>query len=1093
MGAPIADGSSQTIKDILMFRFERQEDQTSHDLRSRSSRPSRWPLAWCRSFFYVCLPMFALATSALADGGLEYNADIRPILAENCFACHGPDSASRQADLRLDRRQDAIDMGAIAEGDPDSSELIRRIMSDDPDEMMPPPETKKTLTPRQKEQLAAWIGDGAEYQLHWSFIAPQRPELPAVRQAGWVRNPIDRFILAKLEAAGLEPAVEADRHTLARRLSLDLTGLPPDPDHVKRFVTDSSANAYERYVDELLESPQWGEHRGRYWLDYARYADTHGIHFDNYREMWSYREWVIQAFNQNMPFDEFTVQNLAGDLLPNATLDQRIGSGFNRCNMTTNEGGIIDEEYMVLYTRDRTEATSQVWLGLTAGCAVCHSHKFDPLSQQEFYELSAFFNNTTQAARDGNVDDTPPIVVVPADTDRPRWQELPAEIDDAETVVKQRHEGARQEFDSWLIAATPESLGDPASSEELHVLAALAEGQGDHIQIHLDGQAQDVALSSAARWGTPFAGIAALDVQGAACDLPTAGDFGSEQAFTCTAWVYVPANDGYGAICARMDNAASYRGWDFWLQQRRVGMHLVNAWPDQALKVVGRERIAANQWVHVAVTYDGSGKAAGVQVYYDGQPQATNVENDRLTGSIQTQVPLRIGQRSTSEAFTGGLRDLRIYRRSLPPEELASLAQTSRFAQVLAKSPDERSEDETLALYEHWLATLDAEYRQRRDRLDTRRKEQAEIKSRGTIAHVMQEREEPATAFVLHRGEYDQRLEQVTPGTPAVLPSFPDELPRNRLGFAKWLLLPEQPLTARVTVNRFWQEVFGTGIVKTTGDFGVSGELPSHPQLLDWLSLEFRDSRWDVKRLFKTIVMSATYRQSAAVTPEKLEADPGNRLLSRGPRFRMDAEMVRDYALTVSDLMVSDFGGPSVKPYQPPGVWEAIAMNVSNTRAYVPGTGDDLYRRSVYTFIKRMAPPAAMDLFNAPNREFCVVRRERTNTPLQALVTLNDEQFVEAARHLAETTLELPGASRDERQRHLAFRLLARDFRPDELEIVQRSLDNLLAHYQAEPDLATDLIHVGASPPNEALESTELAGWTMLANQLMNLDEVLNK
>jgi hypothetical protein len=1033
------------------------------------------------------------AAAAPADTPLAYNADIRPILAEACFNCHGPDSAARKADLRLDQRQTAIDMGAIVVGDPDVSEMIRRIGSEDPDEVMPPPETKKTLTPEQKERLAEWIRQGAEYQLHWSLIAPQRPPLPPVQRQDWVRNPIDQFVLARVEAAGLQPAPPADRRTLARRLCLDLTGLPPTPAQVEALVHDTADNAVERYVEKLLESPRWGEHRGRYWLDYARYADTHGIHFDNYREMWSYRDWVITAFNQNMPYDQFTIENLAGDLLPNATMDQRIGSGFNRCNMTTNEGGIIDEEYLVLYTRERTETTSQVWLGLTANCSVCHSHKFDPLTQREFYEMAAFFNNTTQGARDGNIKDTPPIMAVPQAVDRQRWLTLPSLIAAAEQLLADRHAAARPAFDQWLAAATPQSLDKPVSADQLHLQARLDEGQGDHVQVVIDGQASDVPLNRSAEWTEELAGRKALHVQGAACELPAVGDFSREQPLTCAAWIRLPANDGYGAICARMDNDQAYRGWDFWTQQRRVGMHLVSAWPEQGLKVVGSEQIPANQWVHVAVSYDGSGKAAGVQVYYDGQPQATNVENDRLSGSPQTNVPWRIGQRSRSEAFTGGLRDLRIYRRVLEAAEIAALAKTSHVEQLLAKAPADRTPAEIDELFAFWLGVQDEPYRQQQQQLAALRREQEDIKARGTIAYVMQERDTAPAAYVLFRGEYDKRRDEVTADTPDVLPPFPADFPRNRLGFARWLLLPEQPLTARVTVNRFWLEVFGTGIVKTAGDFGVSGELPSHPELLDWLAVEFRESGWDVKRLFKLMVMSSTYQQSALATAEKLERDPDNRLWARGPRFRMDAEMVRDYALAVSGLLVEQIGGPSVKPYQPPGVWEAIAMNVSNTRSYAQGHGDDLYRRSLYTFVKRMAPPASLELFNAPNREVCVVRRERTNTPLQALVTLNDPQFVEAARHLAESVLLAAGMTTDQRLQQMALRLISREFRADELPVVRQSLDDLLASYQSDPADANTLIRVGQSPPNAALEPSTLAGWTMLANQLMNLDEVLNK
>ena len=1022
---------------------------------------------------------------------LEYNRDIRPILADKCFACHGPDSAARKADLRLDQRETAIEMSAIAPGEPESSEMIRRILSTDESEVMPPPETKKTLTKAEKEKLTQWIKQGAEYQLHWSFIPPKRPELPKVSNPAWVRNPIDAFTLAKLDAAKLKPAPEADRRTLARRLSLDLTGLPPEPSLVEGFVSDPSPDAYEKLVDELLKSPHWGEHRSRYWLDYARYADTHGIHFDNYREMWSYRDWVINAFNQNMPYDQFTIESLAGDLLPNATLAQKIGSGFNRCNMTTNEGGIIDEEYRVLYTRDRVEATSLVWLGLTAGCAVCHSHKFDPLTQTEFYELAAFFNNTTQPVRDGNVKDTPPIISVPLREDRPRLEDLKALIAKSHEQIAARRKEAHPSYQDWLAQATPESLTTAIPQKDLYFHAQLDEGEGRSAAIAIRQESKQVPIAESATWQEgPTTN--ALAVQGQVLELADVGDFEAKQPLTLAAWINVPASDGSGAICARMDRGSNHRGWDFWIQRRQIGIHIINSWPGRGLKVVGSAQVPANEWVHVAVTYDGSLKAAGVKIYYNGQLQKTNVENDKLRGSIKTKVPFKIGQRSDGEMFTGAIQDLRIYKRSLSGSEVEALSGLSLYRNILAKEENSRSPEDKQQLFGYWLETFDEPYQNLSRRLADYEREESDILARGTIAHVMQEKDEQAMAYVLSRGEYDKRQDPVNPGTPAVLPSFPEEAPKNRLGLAQWLLLPEHPLTARVTVNRYWQEVFGTGIVKTAGDFGVMGELPTHPELLDWLALEFQETGWDVKKLFKLIVMSSTYRQSAVTTPEKLETDRDNRLFSRGPRFRMDAEMVRDSALAVSGLLVRKLGGPSVKPYQPPGVWEAIAMNVSNTRSYERGTGEDLYRRSLYTFWKRMAPPASMEIFNAPNREFCIVNRERTNTPLQALVTLNDEQFIEAARHLAQNTLKAKEPPED-RFQFLGLRLLSREFEQRELEIIRQSLDELSAYYKAHPEKASELIEVGESPADKSLDPVALAAWTMLANQLMNLDEVLNK
>lgn len=1034
-----------------------------------------------------------------AEDSIQFNRDIRPILIETCATCHGPDSASRKADLRLDQRQAAIDAGAISPGKPDESEMIRRILSEDPKEIMPPPELKKTLSADQKKLLVDWIQSGAEYQQHWSYIPPSRPALPAVPAsvqstlAEWPSNPIDSFVLRKLVDSGLTPAAEADRRTLARRVSFDITGLPPRPELVEQFVTDSSPNAYEKLVDRLLASPDWGEHRGRFWLDYARYADTHGIHFDNYREIWAYRDWVIRAFNQNMPFDQFTIENLAGDLLPNATLDQKVASGFNRCNMTTNEGGIIDEEYAVLYTRDRTETVSAVWMGLTAGCATCHNHKFDQLSQKEFYEMAAFFNNTTQPVRDGNIKDTPPIIAVPLESDRARFEALPALITLAQTSVADRRTSARPDFDTWIASAKAETVGEPVSSEGLHVLAGLDEGEGKVVNAIVDGNSLDVPLNDSAKWQEGPNGKA-ITVQGTALEIASAGDFEGEQPFSCAAWINVPANDGSGAICARMEPGPGYRGWDFWMQQRRIGMHIINAWPQTALKVVSKAQIPANEWVHVVVTYDGSRKASGLQVYINGAVQETNIENDKLDGStVRTQTPWKVGSRSVSEPFTGAIKDLRIQKRVLSAAEVDSLAKLSRFQATLAKAADQRSEPEVAELFNYWLKRFDAPFVEQSARLADLEKEQADIRARGTIAHVMNERAEPATAFVLFRGEYDQRREQVSAGTPAELPPFPEAAPRNRLGFAQWLLRPEHPLTTRVTVNRFWQEIFGTGLVRTAGDLGVSGELPSNQELLDWLAVEFRETGWDVRKLFKLIVMSATYRQSAVVTPEKLEKDPANRLVSRGPRFRMDAEMVRDNALAVSGLLVSKIGGPSVKPYQPEGVWEAIAMNGSTTQNYVRDSGENLYRRSLYTFVKRMAPPASLDIFNSPNREQCSVRRERTNTPLQALVTMNDEQFVEAARRFAESILKQGGDSDDRRLQWAAKHLLSRDFRPDELSILTASLQELTTFYRDHSKEADELIQTGEAKPDGALDVTTLAAWTMLCNEMMNLDEVLNK
>jgi hypothetical protein len=1032
-----------------------------------------------------------------ASPPIRFNRDVRPILLENCMACHGFDPSSRKANLRLD-----LDTGlfgdrkggrAVVKGDPKGSLLYQRIMTDDEDDVMPPPDSHKKLKPEEKEILRRWIEQGAHWEGHWAFAAPVRPATPAVKDAKWVRNPIDAFVLARLEQAGLSPAPEADKRTLARRVSLDLRGLPPTPDEVEAFVKDESPDAYEKLVDRMLASPQYGEHRARYWLDSARYADTHGLHFDNYREIWPYRDWVISAFNRNQPFDQFTVEQLAGDLLPNRTMEQQIASGFHRCQITTNEGGTIQEENLVLYTRDRTETTARVWLGLTANCAVCHDHKFDPFTQKDFYSLSAFFNNATVSAMDGNIKDSPPVIVVPKADDRARWDAVQTELASVRKRVEERRKSAKPEFDGWLAAASPEEARKSIPKTP-HVHAPLSDGDGKSTKVAVDGEVRDVALAPAAAWQAGYVGAKAVHAKdgGAIAELADAGDFDLKQPFTVAVWAKFPKGSN-GAIVSRMDDKADFRGWDLWLDADRVGAHIVSKWDKDAIRVLADKPVDTSKWHHVCLTYDGTGKAAGVKVYVDGAPQKTTASHDTLKGTTRTKVPLKIGQRSSTAAVKGlSVQDLRVYDRPLSPADVKALAGSTKLAGYLAKAADKRTDAEKKDLFDWWLNTQDPATKSLAEASANLEQEEAAIKGRGAVSLVMAEKPEPAKAHILFRGEYDKRREEVKPETPSALPPLPADAPRNRLGFAQWLLRPENPLTARVTVNRFWQELFGTGIVKTTEDFGVMGELPSHPELIDWLAVEFRESGWDVKRLFKLMVTSAAYRQAAAITPDKLAKDGENRLLSRGPRFRVDAEVLRDQMLAASGLLVPKLGGPSVKPYQPTGVWEAVAMIGSNTRDYKPDNGESLYRRSLYTFWKRAAPPASMEILNAPNREQCTVRRERTNTPLQALVTMNDPQFVEAARVLAQAAMK-SAKEFDGRLDFMSRRLTARSFRPEEAAVVRQAYDDLLAHYKATPADATKLLTVGESKRDEALDASEHAAWTMLANQLMNLDEVLNK
>ncbi len=1041
----------------------------------------------------ACLAL--LTSTARAAEGIQYNRDIRPILAENCFACHGPDSAARKADLRLDRREAAIESGALAPGKPGDSGVIARISSDDPTMVMPPPASHKTLSAEQKKLLAAWIEAGAEYQPHWSFIAPVRPAVPTVQDKSWPRSDLDNFILARLEAAGLRPAPEADRRTLARRASLDLTGLPPEPADVEAFVADPAPNAYERYVDRLLALPTWGEHRARYWLDLARYADTNGIHFDNFRENWAYRDWVISAFNRNLPFDQFTIEQLAGDLLTNRALDQLVASSFNRCNMTTNEGGAIAEEYLVLYTRDRTETVSQVWLGMTTGCAVCHDHKFDPFTQREFYELAAFFNNTTQAAMDGNIKDTPPIIVVPNVNDREAWEKLPTQLAAAQQQMDSRRAEARGDFDGWLKQSAGPAVEAQLVNDGLAFHAPLGQSADNQLAASSGGQPQPLTLAGEPAWdGGVTADKAFKSRAESAVQVDGVGDFERDQAFTCSAWVKVPGEKLTGAMVARMDDAHDYRGWDLWLDQGRPATHIVSKWPGDALKVIGKKTLKPGKWQYITVSYDGTGKAEGVKIYIDGAAQEVELAANSLANSIRTAVPLKLAQRDTGSRINDlALQDLRLYGRALSGGEVARLSIATRTAYLVGKPAESRSASEVEELFGWWLDGIDGTYQQLAGRKQELLSTEGAIKARATIAHVAQEKTTGPMAYILFRGEYDKRRDEVKSDTPDILPPFPPELPRNRLGFAQWLLKPEHPLTARVTVNRFWQEIFGTGLVKSTGEFGVAGDLPSHPELLDWLAIDFRESGWDIKRMYRQLVLSATYRQSAEITPEKLEKDPQNRLLAHGPRFRMDAEMVRDNYLAASGVLARKLGGASVRPYQPEGVWEAVAMIGSNTRDYKADSGESLYRRSLYTFWKRAAPPASMEIFNAPSREQCTVRRERTNTPLQALATLNDPQSVEAARHLAERALREGGANDAARIDFAAKRVLSRPLSVEESSSIERSLTTLSAWYREHPDDARQLIAVGESRPDAALDPPALAAWTMLSNELLNLDEALNK
>ena len=991
--------------------------------------------------------LFVLAVPLFAQKGVDFQKEVRPILSDACFHCHGPDKGSRMAGLRLDTQEGAM-ARAIVPGKPLESKLYQRVMQENAALRMPPASAHKVLTDTQKATLKRWIEQGAPWKEHWAFKAPEKAAVPAGR------NAIDYFIQAKLEAEGLKPGVAADRRTLARRVALDLTGLPPEPADVEAYVADKAPNAYERMVDKFLASPRYGEHRARYWLDAARYADTHGIHVDNYREMWPYRDWVIGAFNKNMAWDKFAVEQIAGDMLPNRTLEQQVASGFHRCGISTNEAGIIEDEVLAIYAKDRVDTTGTVFMGLTIGCATCHDHKFDPLTQKDFYSLAAFFRNTTQHTMDDNKPDPPPIVVVPRAEDRARWEALQKEM--AGMAAKRAALRAGSVVPKHGEHKTPLEPKAQVFSLWKADLGATKIGAGEK-----PGQ-------KAIRFG-----------KGEFVTLPNQTAFDSDKAFSIATWIYFPSGEDAFAVASQNDPKRKNMGWTLDIRAR-VALFRLTGDDGKSITVQAAHlsQLKQGSWNHIAVTYDGTREQAGLRMYLNGQVislQGGGDQNTRLTGSIAPGTPLLLGKENLRGFEGGAISEFQIFNRAITAEE----------ALVVKQWP--------MADRLRYLTLHDKEYRGLTAKLATLEAEARAIRKRGAVTLVMEERADmKPKAHILYRGMYDAPREEVEPNVPGVLPPMDPSLPRNRLGLAKWVVDPANPLTARVTINRFWQEIFGTGIVKTAEDFGSQGTPPSHPELLDWLAVEFRDTGWDVKKMLRLMLLSDTYRQSALVTPEKLKKDPENRLLSRGPRYRVDGEVVRDAALAVSGLLDPTVGGPSVKPYQPEGVWEAVAMNGSNTKFYKRDDGQKLYRRSVYWFWKRSAPPASMELFNAPTRENCTVRRERTNTPLQALTTMNDPQFVEASRALAQRAIQAGGGF-DERLLYVSSRVLARPFAAKERDVLHRAYVDLQAHYETHAAEAKKLLSVGESKADAAIPAAELAAWTMLASNVLNLDEALNQ
>ena len=1038
------------------------------------------------------LSIWGLSAVALSAGiaqkskpeKIDFNRDVRPILAAKCFACHGNDPKAIRAGLNLNIRDGATKLlddhtRAIDPGHPDKSELISRIFSKSADTVMPPPDTNKSLTDDEKQVLKRWISEGAEYKPHWAFVPPVRPKLPTVRTKGWVRNEIDRFVLAKLESKGMRPAPEADRNTLLRRVSLDLIGLPPTAEEVSSFVNDKSPNAYEKVVDRLLASPRFGERMAMDWIDYSRYADSNGYQADYERFQWRWRDWVINAFNQNKPFDQFTVEQLAGDLLPHPTLDQKIATGFNRNHRINTEGGVIVEEWRVETVIDRVETTTATWLGLTAGCARCHDHKYDPLTQKEFYSLYSYFNNVSETGSgEERPVNHPPFIQAPSPDYAPKLAALDSKIKNTVARLTQRATQNEAVAANWKLDSAAET-------------SHLKEGLASHIEFSGTGAIGDATKTVGnVRFVPGHKGNAATVDGDNYLDAGKVGDFDAAKPFSYAAWVY--PEEGFGAPLSRMDTPANnYRGWDLFMSDAKPAVHLIDSWPSDALKVASRTAVPLKKWSHIAVSYDGSRTPQGISIYINGQKVETNVETNQLKGNIHANVSTKIGTRTGSSGFRGMIESVYLYNRALGATEAALLAESHPAKDLIAIPVEKRTPSQKLELARIWSGENDTTYQSLAEEQRKLQSQRDQLVASVPTVMVMDEMKTPRPAYVLIRGQYDKYGDKVGPAIPAALGALPAGVPNNRLGLAKWIVSPKNPLTARVTVNRLWERFFGIGIVQTSEDFGTRADFPSHPELLDWLAVDFVEGGWNTKALLKKIAMSATYRQSSKVSPWLAANDPANRLLARGPRFRLPAEVIRDQALAVSGLLAEKIGGPSVRPYQPEGLWDETAK-FGNLLHYKPDQGQGLYRRSLYTFWKRTAAPPNMTLFDVPSREICRIRRGRTNTPLQALTLLNDTTYLEASRVLAQRMLR-SGSSTPDRVRFAFRTVVGREPRADETQLLSAGLNRRVRQYRQNPKAANELLKVGDAPIDKGLEPAEVAAYTITASTLLNLDETITK
>lgn len=1046
----------------------------------------------------------SLSVLAAPPATVDFARDIRPILSDTCYHCHGPDQDNQQADLRLDLKQSLYQKHdgqvLVLPGDAKKSLLYQRITATDPAVAMPPEEAQVRLSSEQKELIKTWIEEGAVWKDHWAFEAPVQVSLPKVASDPWVSNEIDAFVLAKMKERGITPSKVAPKEKLIRRVTLDLTGLPPTQQEVTAFLEDDSTEAYQRVVRRLLDSDRYGERMAMQWLDVARYADTNGYQTDGERHMWRWREWVIDAFNSNKSFRDFTIEQLAGDLLPDATTEQVLATGFNRNHRSNSEGGIVFEEYLVEYAVDRVDTTATVWLGLTMGCARCHDHKYDPISQREFYEVMAFFNNIPERGRVIKYGNSFPVIKAPT-------RQMAMQLKDYQSEAARLRE--RLDQNSKAIQSRKTNLGEavdmvkPVIHQDLMI---QFNWDGSHKQktYEVEGKAKDYDVINTGEVDKELYEATVIDrdeaqfvegVQGQAIKLDQSYrigggaivQFAGHQKLTLSTWIKVE-QPSTGTIMSMLNpEDRRPQGFSWRLVDNHVQVNFGPRWLDDSVRLKTKQPIESGQWNHIAFTSDGTQMARGMAIYVNGERQELDVLLDIFTGTYKTNSTMVIGAEGDQHHLNGLLDETRFYLRDLSPQEIRSLAVPQTPAEIAGMKQPTVAQSEKLLHY--YLDQVDSsaqgdDYRKLRALESTTRRFVETIPT----SMVMQENVDRGKTHVLIRGQYDNPGAEVTMNIPRSLLKGPDgQTFESRLDLARWIVSDQNPLTARVIVNRFWHQFFGRGIVKTLEDFGSQGAPPTHPRLLDWLAVEFRSNDWDVKALVELLVTSSTYMQDSYVSETHLRQDPENIWLARASRLRLPAETLRDQALAVSGLLNGKIGGPSVKPYQPEGLWKEIA-----SQAYDQGTGEDLYRRGMYTFWKRTVPPPTMVTFDASSREICVLSRSRTNTPLQALALLNEVSYVEAARNLAQQMM-LTEKSSAARLRWGWRQVTSREPSDYEVSVLANSLQRNLKRYAADSDAAKELVSFGESIPAADLDVSELAAYTAVASMLMNLDEVINR